>query len=488
MTPFLIKYRNVILLATLLLSLLMHAHTFTKELMSIHVWRQTQTQSNIVNFYEEDFNILHPKRNYREDGDGLFQMEFPLMQWLIACFYKLFGNHLIITRICTFVIGIFSVLGMYRLVNNLFGNQLMGLFGAFAFTFSPCFFYYMVNPLPDNFALCLCIWGLAHFFAWWRNPINKNLILCGLFLALGTSCKLPFVVYYSVPFGYFMLQMLRKESFKRILLDGILVGFPLILPTIWYISVIPSWHNNGIVQGMAENGDSSNKILEYLWHNLISALPELLLNYAAVPFFVLGFYFLVKNKAFKHQLFPVLVLWSMSVMAYFLFEINMISKDHDYYLFPFYPLLFILVAYGAGQLYQQKVPFIKYAIYIVFLALPVTCFLRMQHRWDENKPGFNKDLLVHKNELRNAVPKDALCIIGNDKTGYVSFYYLDKKGWAFHDDQLDAPKLSEMIQKGAQYLYSDSRSLDENPAIIPFLQEKITEKGSIRVYSLQIPH
>ena len=73
-------------------------------------------------------NILNPRRNDRGDGDGIFRMEFPLMQWLVAATYKIFGNHLIISRIFMFVIGIFSVLGMYKLLQALFRNSTISLY------------------------------------------------------------------------------------------------------------------------------------------------------------------------------------------------------------------------------------------------------------------------------------------------------------------------------------------------------------------------
>ena len=109
-------YRYLILFSIVVISFLQHYNHFTKDLMSIHVWRQTQTQSIIMNFYEEDMNIFNPRRNERGDGDGIFRMEFPLMQWLVACIYKVFGDHLIICRIFMFIIGLISLLGIYKLL------------------------------------------------------------------------------------------------------------------------------------------------------------------------------------------------------------------------------------------------------------------------------------------------------------------------------------------------------------------------------------
>lgn len=155
--------QNTFLLLLFALSTAMHFSYFSRELTGFHVWRQTQTQSTIQNFYEEDMNILNPRKNDRGNGDGIFRMEFPLMQWSIAVLYKAFGSHLILTRLCMFLISIFSILGIYKLVLRLFNDFLTAKIAAWAFTFSPCFFYYAVNPLPDNLALCFAIWGLVHF-------------------------------------------------------------------------------------------------------------------------------------------------------------------------------------------------------------------------------------------------------------------------------------------------------------------------------------
>src|SRR5690606_9089514 len=161
--------RNIILLSIVVISTLMHLKHFSKDLMSIHVWRQTQTQSTIVNFYEEDMNILNPRRNDRGNTEGIYRMEFPLMQWLTACLYKVFGHHLMITRILMFLIGLLMVFGMYKLLFALFRNTTLSLIGAWTFNFSPSFYYYTINPLPDNLALCCSVWGLATFFQWHNN-------------------------------------------------------------------------------------------------------------------------------------------------------------------------------------------------------------------------------------------------------------------------------------------------------------------------------
>lgn len=479
------KIRNIILVSIVLISIVMHFNHFTKDLMSTHVWRQTQTQSTINNFYEEDINIFNPRRNDRGDSDGIFRMEFPIMQWLVAIQYKIFGNHLIITRLFMFLIGLLSVLGIYKLLNALFHNTILSVLGAWAFNFSPSFYYYTINPLPDNFALCCSVWGLALFFYWYNKKKTIYLIFCSMLLSLGALSKLPFIIYYIVPAVYF-IDLFIKHGFKRnYSMDALISMSFSIFPIIWYLKVIPHWHGNVIIKGMLENNESVTKLLDYYQHNLISTLPELLVGYGSLIFFLAGFFFLIKNKAYKNLKFLLLLSLSILALLFYLFEANAIANIHDYYLFPFYPLLFILVAYGAFNLYDSGISFNRYLTYMLIVVIPIACYFRMHDRWNPDSPGFNRDLLLHKTALQNAVPKDALVVAGNDISQFIFFYYIDKKGWSFQNDNLTPEKLKSMIEKGAEYLYTDSKEIINNVDIVRYLDELILEKGSIKVYALK---
>ena len=475
----------LVLFSIVAISFVMHYNHFSKELMSMHVWRQTQTQSTINNFYSEDMNIFNPRRNERGNGDGIFRMEFPLMQWMVACIYNVSGNHLIYSRRFLSIVGILSVLGMFKLLESIFGNSTIGLLGAWAFNFSPSFYYFTINPIPDNFALCCSIWGITIFFIWIRNSKVFYLTLSAFLLSIGSLCKLPFIVYFAVPFTYFLIQLYSKKDYNDFFRKTIIYFVFILFPVAWYVRVVPTWHGNGIVQGMLKNDSSFIQILNYLQGNLISNLPELLLNYGSVPFFIAGFYYLFKKKAIKNKMFPLFLIWSIGILFYFFFEINMIGTVHDYYLFPFYPVLFIVVSYGAFQWLSSNSRIIKYITFFLLTILPFTAYLRMCTRWDLNSPGFNKDLLTYKEELRKAVPDNSLCIAGNDESHFIFLYYIDKKGWGLDNDKLNSEDLQLMIKNGASYLYSDSRTIDTSKVVVPFIDQLVLEKGSVKIFRLK---
>jgi hypothetical protein len=155
---FIKKHYRLVLFSIPVISFLLHFHVFNLDLIGIHVWRQTETQTVINNFYRGDFNILNPHVNGLADTDQLHRMEFPLMQWIIALLYKIFGPHIAVTRLTIFTIGMCSVYGMFVFCSNIFNNKGLAALAAWCFNFSPVFYYYTVNPMPDNLALCGGVW------------------------------------------------------------------------------------------------------------------------------------------------------------------------------------------------------------------------------------------------------------------------------------------------------------------------------------------
>lgn len=109
----------------------------------------------------------------------------------------------------------------------------------------------------------------------------------------------------------------------------------------------------------------------------------------------------------------------------------------------------------------------------------------MRDAWNPEAPKFNSDLLRYKAELRDATPKDALVVAGNDVSRFIFLYYIDKKGWSFQEDRLSPEMLQSMIAKGAQYLYSDAPAVHNNPETARFLDTILLEKGSIHIYRLK---
>lgn len=477
------KYARYLLPAILLLSLLMHAWMLNRDLVGVHVWRQAQTQTVINNFVSESWNIFEPRINQHAHTDRIYRMEFPIMQWLFAVFHKAFGPHIIISRLLTLLIGFASVIGIYRLCTLIFNNKTVGVIAAWAFSFSPVFYYYTVNPLPDNFALCCAIWSLVFFYRYMLHPVLKHIIISAVFLCLATLAKLPFVMYGVVAVAYWLIN--RKEPAIKSSTPFLVYFMALIPAMAWYITVIPGWTGNGVVAGVLDTSTYTvSGVLHILTGTLVSMLPEMLLNYAATPLFIAGLIFMYQLRLWKHLYFLPLLFILLGVTAYYLFEINMIALVHDYYLFPFLPLLFIVVAYGAYQMLSAQAKALRWCTILLLAALPFLAMARINGRWGTENPGFNMVYYHQKEELRTLVPAHEYCVAGNDISGFILLYYLDRKGWAYHSDMLNEQDLRYFITCGAAYLFADGE-VDQKPGIMQLTERLVYNKHGLRVYKLK---
>lgn len=478
------KSWKLILITIPMISFFLHFRIFSLELIGPHVWRQTQTQTNILNFAREDMNILNPKVNNNADTDRIQRMEFPLMQWIYAWPYKWFGNHVIISRVLTFIMGLFSVWGMYRFLFFIFHIRLVASLGAWAFNFSPLFYYYTLNPLPDNMALCLGLWGLSFFLHYQKDAKLKHLIFSAILFGISVAVKLPFILCMTFP-GYYLLHKLFTKNQKlKTFGQGVIFILMVIPAAVWYVWVIPQWKSNPVIKGVYAHQKPLIEIIDILQSHIISNLAELYINYASFVFFITGLILIFKKSIWKNSIFQSLALWGIATILYFLFEITAIGKEHDYYMFPFLPLFFILVASGIKFFIFHENKVLNYLTIFALILTPLTAFLRADSRWNPEKPSVNIDLYRNKDELRNLVPDDALCVVGNDLSQHIFLYYIDKKGFVFDQDLLNGEMLKIYINKGATFLFSDSRS-DERDDVILYLDQLVFHKGSLKVFKLK---
>ena len=478
--------RWVLYLGIPLLTLLLHGPIIPKELSGIHAWRQSETMANVLNYYQEDFYLFSPRVHSQIWEDGYKRMEFPIMQWGFAWFYYAFGEHIWIIRLLTFLIGLVSVFGMYHLALHLFGKPWYGLLAAWTFSFSPVFFYYTVNPLPDNMALMWGIWGLALFMRWLRHGKRLDIGLMGFCLCMATLCKLPFLLFWGLPGGYALVDLIqsrgknwRKAAFL------VLPGLVLLTPAaVWYLRVIPTWRGNGIVAGIFDaTAEDLPLIAKIFVKNLISMLPELFLNYGSVPFFGFGVWYFVRERFYRRPLGLAFLALAAAASAYYLFEINMITTVHDYYMFPFLPGLILLVVVGASKMLAHPSVWGKRFTYFALAVLPVLAVARSYPRWDKHPPA--EEFFTYREEIRNAVPPGTKVLAGGDLSPHIYLYHINRWGWTIHQDVVWLGQVDEFMAQGATHLFSDNRELEAHPAVQPHLGEQLNAWGNMRLWKLK---
>ncbi len=162
----------------------------------------------------------------------------------------------------------------------------------------------------------------------------------------------------------------------------------------------------------------------------------------------------------------------------------MITTVHDYYLFPFLPLLFIAVGYGVRTA-LKGIKVIRILSTVLLLILPLTAYLRADSRW--RVEGLHALIENDLEDLKRATPDNAVCLVGNDVSTHILLYLLDRKGLSFSNDELSAGRLEWMVNNDVRFMYSSSLKVENDPAIRPYLKKLILDTGEMRVYELGKP-
>ncbi len=460
---------------------------------SIHVWRQCSTLAVARNFYEEDMNILKPRLDDRMDRDGVTGTQFPSYEYLVALGYELFGEHYWVHRTVSFLIYFLGAWGIYELFFILFQSAWAATIGAWSFCWSPELFYFGISALPDVTALTASLWGLVFFVRWFKSgekvPYGLSLVLT----TLGGLTKIQYLVI-GFPIAVMVVMEKKKYSLNQILMMIFFAFTSVGLTLGWYFRAVHLIQTSGLNDYDIGFTPAPGWLwaLKVVWHNAHSEIPELILNYATFIFFVVGIFAWFKKKKMESGWFWPLAAWGMAVLAYYFIELGKMDV-HSYYLLPFLPLLLVFVVRGGLALKDSK--FAWLFVFLLF-AQPIVAFFRIvpPRFWAKDK-AVPQELYVEasREKLEEAVPRNALCVIGEDNSRAIYFYFLHKKGFAFTElGDLTAlsdgsPQLERDIQQGAQYLYTDDSQVAESNVLKPYLESKVLKEGDFQVFKLVQP-
>ncbi|MCJ7582286.1 MAG: glycosyltransferase family 39 protein [Candidatus Aminicenantes bacterium] len=201
-------------------------------------WRECDIASVARNFYQEGMNILYPRIDWRGDGPGFAEMEFPALPWTTALFYKLFGYNEIYGRVLVYVFSLLSLIVFFRLSAYMFEPFAAYVASTF-FVMSPLIIKMSNSLQPEGLMIFLYILAVYSFLRWLEG--NKGSWFSIAMLA--TSLCILFKVN-SIHIGLLFLILLIKNRGFSALRDLKIWFFGLIslLPAVvWHLHARQFW-------------------------------------------------------------------------------------------------------------------------------------------------------------------------------------------------------------------------------------------------------
>ena len=128
-------------------------------------WRQSDIAEIARNYFQGGFHFSRPQIDWAGDQPGYVGTEFPILPFIAALLYKLFGVHEWIGRIQAVILFAISLPFFFLLVRNVAG-EIAGLWAQLFYSFAPLGIMASRCFIPDTPSLALSIVGLYYFERW----------------------------------------------------------------------------------------------------------------------------------------------------------------------------------------------------------------------------------------------------------------------------------------------------------------------------------
>jgi hypothetical protein len=438
----------VLLFAVITLGVLCRLVYISQPFLDAYSWRQADVAMISENFYLHGFNIFYPQINWAGNSPGYVGTEFPLVPFLAALLYLIFGVQDWIGRSVSVVFFAFSVPFFYLLVRKVF-NEGSAWFATGIYSLAPLSVFAGRSFMPDMASLALSIAGLYLFTSWLENEKSlSRFVAAWAATTLAILVKLPAIII-ALPMLYtgwrkYGAMLVRKREMWAFAVCSLL------FPLTWYSYAY--WLSlSHFPHHMFGSGGLETVSLDW-YINIIQQAATSGVTPLASAAMLLGICLPPQTK------FDRLFHWWLLAILVFMIAAGQ-GHRHPWYLLPVVPV----AAAFAGCAYDfvlSRIPRTarwKTVVFgaIFFSSLSYFSFVYLKPLYE---PGAVAPWRAG-NELNRMAPLDVLIAAG-DGGDPTCIYYSKRKGWHFPENFGAAPidsqeaivALERLREKGAAYL------------------------------------
>lgn len=472
---------------------------------SIHTWRQCDCLSITKNYFEDNNTFFQPSvHNLGSDGSGKAVSDFPIIHYIVAQLWKIFGEHEFIYRLLILLIFYIGLFTLFKIFEDFFKDSVIAiLFSLFIFT-SPTIVYYANNYLMEIPSLSIAIIGFSFFLKFVNSQKNKYLYLFSILYAIAGLLKISSLLSFVAICSVYILEIFNytfseKKIFQNPKVQSIPLLLVFIIQMIWYLyaNSYNQTHNSGFFLigilpiwklDFSQTSIVLSAISEQIKWNYFR--KETIVLFALMFLFVLIFYKKVNRL--------ILLITIEVTIGFFLFLLLFFQalEQHDYYvinLFIIIPLIAIIFLNLLKNRFYNIYSSVIFRIIILLFLIHNIDFARRRINSRYDVDGWqNKYYITQLQKYENMQPylstigienNDTIICLSDNSTN-ISLYKLNMKGWTNFNSLNDSIKIKAKIKMGAKYIFIENQDILNFESIQPFLKNKVGEIKNMSIYKL----
>lgn len=460
------------LLGMLALGLAVRLVEMGEPLIDKQAWRQTDTAAIARNFYEEGYDLLYPRVDWRGNTPGFVEMNFPLYPFIVAAVYGVYGGvHEGLGRLISALFSLAAAFLLFVFARRIFGDERVALWAVFFFLFTPLSIYFGRVFMPEPLMLLLSVAALLLFHCWAESGRLPYALGAAASAALCFMVKIP-----TLYLGFALVGLALERWGWRFLLRPALWVYALavLLPAaMWYAHAADLFAETGLTFGIWNRYGYDKWDRSVLWSiDFYKQMGWRFIDVVYTPVGAaalgMGAFALWKQRA-RHAW--GLWGWALGLLLYLALVPEGNRKLH-YYQLPFVPLGALLAARGVDWLYQwmhraawmrngNAVPRVVFLGVVSGVTLAHSAgALSPYYEQPNNLHAYYESCFAAGKIVDTKVPSDALLVVGDlDENAGAPFraqsptmlYYCHRKGWQLTPDAFSISRLDSLAEAGADF-------------------------------------
>lgn len=464
--------RHLPLIWILLVAAALRLPYVNAPLLDAHRWRQVDTAQMARFFYEDGFDLLHPRVNWG-GAHGYVESEFPLVPALAALLYRALGPDEVWGRVVVILFSLGCVALTFVLARHLLG-QAAGLAAAALVAVSPGAVFYGRTFMPDTVMIFFSLAAIVALLRYVETGSRAALATAAASFGLTVLVKLPGVMVIAPMAGVLWTSRRWSALRDRRLVAALAVAG--LVAGAWYWHAYQTFRDTGLTFGVFGTTKTyPPEVATSVWTEAFSkwSTRELLTTapfyttllsrvyflHLTPPGFVLGMVGLLVWRRHPWRLLPDA--WLATMMA-FVFVAGWGHMGHDYYqlpLVPIFALYFAAVAWPvfdpgwvARNIGRGVVP--RLALGALLTGVALTSLWQSGVIERHFRPA-TLDVRIFEagQTIARALDRDALVVVVDDYgvNSPMLLYFAHVRGWSFSADTVTAHVVRGLQARGARY-------------------------------------
>lgn len=408
--------------------------------LGVHSWRQADTASIARNYFREGYDFAHPRIDFRGDGPGFVETEFPLYPFTAGVIYRLTGAAEWVPRLLSVLASVATVLVIYSLVVRIIDRK-TALWSALFFAVLPLNIYYGKSIQPESWMLLASAFGVYAFSRWSEDGSPGWLAVSWVSITLACLLKVT-----ALHLGLPLLVLAWRRRGARALVDPALLAYGgalLACVMAWYVHAYRVGQTTGNSFGILNDPKHSPwaTLGDPQFYNIIifRRLAERLFTWPGFVVLVIGV--CLARRESRERLFDW---WAFAVLISFgIAAFN--NRIHEYYQLPFMLPGVVYMGKVYGRFWESRRVLLGVALGLILVS-SVFRIVEYGLRERTDRSGEWEAAMAVRRETS---PADLIIVVDAKlPTNPTLLYLCDRKGWTPRFEELTSDRIDELKARG----------------------------------------